>query len=471
MLNLIKNEYIKEIKKKSNLIFLIGVIAITILFQFAISKSEQDDSSVEYTYDYMEEENNNSYPYMSKQYVEETLKECKKNDEDAATSTGPADDYYSETYYYELIQQNKLYELDQSVYDVLHKLYTQYYNNPFHITDEEFDSLFQKVAAGDYKAFYQFMIDHSILTNAEYSDVPIYKKLLEDNISPFEDSDEYKRANKALIHLSYIHSDIGKSMDTLDDSYEDELTAFLVDNYCFEHNVDYVILDDSVHYYYDMDYDNFWFGLSTSSMFIALISILMIVIAGSCIAGEFSNGTIKFLLINPKTRSKIFFSKYIMLLTSSAILVFGMFVLNVIVCRLFYTDYTNSTVYLNIVNHVVETSSPWLYIIKTYLLECVSLIVYATLACMLSSLFRSAALAIGASVGLLVSGSIITQILCAYNIDWGRYLVFANTDLANINKGNSLFPVHSLSFAVVMVVIYVVVFLFSAHDAFTRKEV
>ena len=95
----------------------------------------------------------------------------------------------------------------------------------------------------------------------------------------------------------------------------------------------------------------------------------------------------------------------------------------------------------------------------------------ATMAFALSSLFKSSALAIGTGVFCMMGGSTLIQILSMLKQDWARYLIFANTNLASIYEGKSLFPQHSLTFALVVIAVHMVIFLLTAWDGCTKREV
>ena len=99
------------------------------------------------------------------------------------------------------------------------------------------------------------------------------------------------------------------------------------------------------------------------------------------------------------------------------------------------------------------------------------MVVMSTLAFAISSLVRSTALAIGVSVFTMCIGSTVTQLLGQLGQDWARFLVFANTDLASISKGYSIFAQHSLTFAVGVLIAHMVVFLLTAWDGFTKRSV
>ena len=216
---------------------------------------------------------------------------------------------------------------------------------------------------------------------------------------------------------------------------------------------------------------NFWSAMSMSTSLISLVGLLVIIIAGSCIANEFSQGTIKFLLINPVKRWKILFSKYFTVITFGYIMIALLFVVMIPFAGIFLGFDSISAPYLYISDGNVHEMSPFLHIIKLYLLNSVDVVVMATMAFALSSLFKSSALAIGAGVFCMMGGSTLIQILSMLKQDWARYLIFANTNLASIYEGKSLFPQHSLTFALVVIAVHMVIFLLTAWDGFTKREV
>lgn len=216
---------------------------------------------------------------------------------------------------------------------------------------------------------------------------------------------------------------------------------------------------------------NFWSAMSMSTSLISLVGLLVIIIAGSCIANEFSQGTIKFLLINPVKRWKILFSKYFTVITFGYIMIALLFVVMIPFAGIFLGFDSISAPYLYISDGNVHEMSPFLHIIKLYLLNSVDVVVTATMAFALSSLFKSSALAIGTGVFCMMGGSTLIQILSMLKQDWARYLIFANTNLASIYEGKSLFPQHSLTFALVVIAVHMVIFLLTAWDGFTKREV
>ncbi len=215
----------------------------------------------------------------------------------------------------------------------------------------------------------------------------------------------------------------------------------------------------------------FFSVLDDSAGLIQVVTILVVVIGGAMIAAEFAEGTIKFLLINPVKRGKIFFSKYIALCISAVAMLVLLLLINVLTGMVLYGPSQITGQYLYVSGGAVKTVSAFVVVLESYGWGCVELLMTGTLAITLSSLLRSAAVAIGVSLGVLFVGSTAVTILSLFGQDWARYLYFANTDLADIAQGNAIFPHQTLSFALVVLVIHLVVFLLTAYDGFTRRSV
>ena len=204
---------------------------------------------------------------------------------------------------------------------------------------------------------------------------------------------------------------------------------------------------------------------------ISIIGLLIIVVAGSSVASEFSQGTIKFLLINPVKRWKILMSKYFTVISLGYIMLLLLYLVMIPASGLFIGFEGISAPYLYVDNGTVHSMSSFLHAAQMYLLNSISIVIMATLAFAVSSLFRSAAFSIGISVFLMLAGNTIVSVLKVFNQDWARYLVFSNTDLASIAEGTPMFAQQSLTFAIIVLAAHMAVFILTAWDGFVKREV
>ena len=130
-----------------------------------------------------------------------------------------------------------------------------------------------------------------------------------------------------------------------------------------------------------------------------------------------------------------------------------------------------NTSYITVQNGVIQEQSAAIFFLTRYAIKAVDLVVMMTMAFMISSILRTSSVAIGLGVGALLAGKTITQFLILTNVDWGRYLIFANTDLEVIKSGTMIFPEQTVTFAIGVIAVYMIVFLLTAYDGFVRRDV
>lgn len=216
---------------------------------------------------------------------------------------------------------------------------------------------------------------------------------------------------------------------------------------------------------------NIWSFISDSANLINIAGLFVIIIAAGIVANEFSWGTIKVLLIKPYHRWKILLAKYITVILFMVLVLGILFVTaSVIGAILFGTGSETSNIHLAYVNGVVEEQSLLFYLIKSYLLNSLSVFLLATMAFMISAVFRVSGLAIGISLFLLLMGGTVTQLL-AMKFTWAKYSLFANTNLMQYADGIPLVEGMTLTFSIVMMIIYFLIFHVLAFVFFTKRDV
>ncbi|WP_144556011.1 ABC transporter permease [Bacillus sp. X1(2014)] len=213
-----------------------------------------------------------------------------------------------------------------------------------------------------------------------------------------------------------------------------------------------------------------WDGVNGSASLMIVITIFTIIIVGDSVAGEFSTGTIKLLLIRPASRVKILVSKYLSFLLFGMLLLITLFVISVAVNGILYGfGYMNlPLVNMTADGQIVERNMV-INLWKTYMMNGVSTVMYVTMAFMISSAFRSSAMAIGFSIGALFAGNMVLQVL--HRFDWSKYLLFANTDLTQYLSGRPFQEGMTLSFSIGVLVVYFLVFNLISWLIFTRRDV
>jgi ABC-2 type transport system permease protein len=213
-----------------------------------------------------------------------------------------------------------------------------------------------------------------------------------------------------------------------------------------------------------------WDGINGSAELIVLITLFTVIIAGDSLAGEFTTGTIKLLLIRPASRLKILVSKYLSMIMYGILLLLILFIVSILVNGLLYQFKLVNLplVSMNPEGLIVEKSmvaNLW----KTYLLNGVSTIIFVTMAFMISSAFRSSTMAIGFSLFALFAGAILMELLQRY--EWSKYMLWANIDLSQHLSGRPYQEGMTLGFSITMLAAYFILFNLVAWLVFTRRDV
>ncbi|GAA0311879.1 ABC-2 type transport system permease protein [Gracilibacillus halotolerans] len=218
-----------------------------------------------------------------------------------------------------------------------------------------------------------------------------------------------------------------------------------------------------------LPYDAWQFTMENAGLS-SMISLFTIIIAAGIIASEYRLGTIKLLLIRPISRTKILLSKYVTVLLFSMIMLLFLFISSMIIGSLFFgLNGLNPTIVQMSVDGPKETSI-FGEIFTQYGLNMINLVMMATFAFMISSLFRNSGMAIGTSIFLMFTGTTVVAMLSNY--EWAKYILFANTNL-NQYMGNGVPVIEgmTLGFSIAIIAIYYIIFLVVSWLAFTKRDV
>lgn len=238
--------------------------------------------------------------------------------------------------------------------------------------------------------------------------------------------------------------------------------------------------------------DSFLGMLDSSAGNLNLITLLIMVLAGGIIAGEFGTGTVKLLLITPHRRQKIYWAKAVLLLELTAIITGAMFVLSFLFSAAFngFAGIGQMQV-MTLFGQVVRL--PFLLVVvMKYLLVLLPVAAYGSLAFMLSAVTRKSAVAIAVSLIVMYGSQLAMQIVILGSVSLLgaplpglKFLLFANDNLSQYlpSTGSLLSQVTSqtslstwdtsmsLGFSVVILLVYTACFLWIGRDSFCRRDV
>lgn len=218
-----------------------------------------------------------------------------------------------------------------------------------------------------------------------------------------------------------------------------------------------------------------WQFTAESAALLSLVTFITIIIASGIVANEFRWGTIKQLLIRPIRRTTILASKYVaVLLFALFTLLFVMIVAWLTGAILYGFDYPSD--YMLVYNYQDDSDSLYYMLVpigkellSSYGYKLVNLVMMATFAFMISSIFRTSSLATGLAVFFLMGGNIIVGIF--QNRPFAKYILFANTDLKQYETGNVWIEGMSLSFSIKVLIVYYLLFILLAWVFFVKRDI
>ncbi len=216
--------------------------------------------------------------------------------------------------------------------------------------------------------------------------------------------------------------------------------------------------------------NNPWSALLTFSGLVEMVMVFAIVIAADMVAGEYTAGTMKLLLIRPYSRTKILFSKYI------AVSLFAVVMLALLVACGYATNAllygvggTHTTdLFLNQQGQIVQ-QNVMMQVIKMYGLSIFPVIGYVTLAFAISTIFRNSALAVGISLFMMIVGN--SMIEATAKMEWLKYLPFANSDISLYIFHLPARPEMTLGFSVSVLLVYIFTLAFMSWMVFKKRDV
>ncbi|WP_147535448.1 ABC transporter permease [Bacillus marasmi] len=274
--------------------------------------------------------------------------------------------------------------------------------------------------------------------------------------NPPQENPKWKEALQQQIKDDTIAlKGVGKANANMKMYYE---RAIAVNKYKVEHNI---APESEKHV---------WVFVRDAEQIISFVGIFVIVVAAGMVSSEFSWGTVKLLLIRPISRTKILLSKYLTVLLFGLTLLATLFVFSWIAGAIFFGFPEGNISHLAYFDGEVVERSLVVQLIVEYLLSSIDLLMLATMAFMISAVFRNSNLAIGIALFLMFMGQTATMLL-ATKFEWAKYILFANTNLTMYFDGVPPIESMTLTFSIVMLIVYYLVFQVLAFTVFAKRDV
>lgn len=214
---------------------------------------------------------------------------------------------------------------------------------------------------------------------------------------------------------------------------------------------------------------SFWGYMTSTVNLISIITMFTIIIGAGIVAGEFSWGTIKLLLIRPVSRAKILLSKYAATFVFALLMLVTLLLTSVVIGSLLFGVSTITQPYLVFDNGTIVERNMFVHLLMLYSLTSVELLMMVTFAFMISTVFRNSSLAIGLALFLMFTGTQLVYALSKY--DWVKYILFANTYLNQYIEGTPLVEGMTMTFSLVVLLIYFIIFNLFSWWIFQKRDV
>lgn len=204
-----------------------------------------------------------------------------------------------------------------------------------------------------------------------------------------------------------------------------------------------------------------------------LVTLFSVIVASAVVAAEFSDGTIKQLLIRPHKRWKILLSKYVAVLFYSVILLITLVASGLLIGILFFGlgDF-QAPFFEYTLDGQKEAVLGTQFLLKVaYFLP--SLLMITTISFMLSTLFKSQSVAVGIGIFVLFVSSTLGGliIMLAEEYTWAKFLIFPHLDLTVFALQDKILQDITLAGSLTILAVYYIVFMVATFVYFQKRDV
>ena len=204
------------------------------------------------------------------------------------------------------------------------------------------------------------------------------------------------------------------------------------------------------------------------------IIVVIIMIAGTIVSEEFNKGTIKLLLVKPYTRNQILLSKFLTVLIISEFVIVSTILMQILVGGILFGfgSIFEPVVVYNLSANAIQEINIFAYLGIQTLTQLPIIILLATLAFAISTIFSNSALAITISLLGYMGASIINQLAIAYKLTFMQYFVTMNWDLSQyLFGGLPYMEGMNLITSIIVCVVYLLIMLIPTFIIFKKRNI
>ena len=484
MSSLIKNELIKIFRKKTIYITLIVILLLLIfmncMFKYANSGSE-------YNY-YLYDQN----------YINSLRSELEKLNPEKSSDVTIYINLLSEIQLSEMLEQHKDTEwklaiINERIAPYITERNTYQYGaekNEEQVEEinQEIDALIAKLDENDWKYFAREDLakaeqqieelnaqkeqteDKAILNNieTELKNLQMEKEIAETRLNkeiPY--GSDY--LNRAISTLETANTNLVQFENIEELTYEQKLEY---NSYLEDQAESRYILETGI----DIHNTNSLKGILENfyAQFGIFLIVVVVMIAGTIVSEEFNKGTIKLLLVKPYTRNKILLAKAITTLMMIIFVIVVTIVMQILIGGIIFgfDSLSEPVVAYNFNTNTMEEMNIFANLGVQTLTQLPMIILLATLAFAISTLFTNSTLAITISLLGYMAATIINQLAMAYNLDFMKYFVTMNWDLSIYANGALPYMEGmSMTMSIIICVVYFLIMMIPTFMVFKKRNI
>ena len=482
--NLVKNELIKIFKKKTIYITMVVIFLLLIfmncMFKYANSGSEYD------------------YYLYNENYINSLRWELEQLNPEKTSDVTVYIDLLSEIQLSEMMEQHKDAEwklaiINERIAPYITERNTYQYGaekNEAQVQEinQEIDALLAKLDENDWKYFAREDLakaeqqieelnsqkeqteDKAVLENieTELNNAQMEKEIAEIRLNkeiPY--GSDY--LNRAIPNLQTTNTNLANFKNVEELTYEQKLEY---NSYLEDQAESRYILETGR----DIHNTNSLKGILENfyAQFGIFLIVVVVMIAGTIVSEEFNKGTIKLLLVKPYTRNKILMAKAITTLIMIIFIIVVTLVMQILIGGIIFgfDSLSEPVVAYNFNTDTMEEMNIFANLGVQTLTQLPMIILLATLAFAISTLFSNSTLAITISLLGFMSASIINQLAIGYDLQFMKYFVTMNWDLSIYANGALPYMEGmNMTMSIIICVVYFLIMMIPTFIVFKKRNI
>ena len=210
------------------------------------------------------------------------------------------------------------------------------------------------------------------------------------------------------------------------------------------------------------------------SQFGIFLIVVVVMIEGTIVSEEFNKGTIKLLLVKPYSRNKILMAKAITTFIMIIFIIVVTLVMQILIGGIIFgfDSLSEPVVAYNFNTNTMEEMNIFANLGVQTLTQLPMIILLATLAFAISTLFTNSTLAITISLLGYMAASIINQLAIGYDLQFMKYFVTMNWDLSIYANGALPYMEGmNMTMSIIISVIYFLIMMIPTFIVFKKRNI